>query len=65
MTNCENIDQLENGSLKFISKIKCDSIDPYSGSYKISENQQNYFILLIVAILILLLLVYWSNKFSV
>lgn len=65
MSTCEDLDNLENGSLRFITSIKCDSIKPYNGIYKIytEENQQNYFILLIVGMLVLLLLVYWSNKF--
>lgn len=66
MSTCEDLDKLENGSLRFITSIKCDSIKPYKGLYNlnINENQQNYFILLIVGMLVLLLLIYWSNKFS-
>ena len=65
MSTCEDLDKLENGSLRFITNIKCDSIKPYEGLYSLSinENQQNYFILLIVGMLVLLLLIYWSNKF--
>ena len=63
MSNCNQIDKIE-GSLKFITNIKCDSITPYKGGFKVTENQENFFILLILTIMVLTILVYWSSNLS-
>lgn len=64
MTKCEDTNEIKQKSLKFITDIKCDFINPYGGESKNLKNQKKFNIFLIIACIILVYLIYWSSNFS-